>query len=76
MTATETLKEKRDEVKLWLEAVIRAATRELDYLNHAQDIADGEIQSPWNLLQNAIEEFREAQDAAEREADERLGVFV
>ena len=59
--------EARRDVDMWLEAVIRACTREQQMIREKGDIADGEIQAPWALLQIAIGNLRVAQDA-DREA--------
>ncbi len=69
------LKEARTNVRMWLELTIRACTRELSYLEETGEIADGEIQSPWNLLQKAIEELRDVQEKARDEAEQALGAF-
>ena len=51
----------RENVILWLESVSRACLRECWQIKDNGDIADGEIQAPWNLLQEAIAQLRETQ---------------
>ena len=53
----------RQEVVNWLEAVVRACNREVYQVHDNGDIADGEIQVPWNLLQGAVASLRETQEA-------------
>ena len=54
----------RQNVGTWLAAVSRACEREYDSVYNGGDIADGEIQAPWDLLQEAIKTLRETQDIA------------
>jgi hypothetical protein len=56
--------EAQKDVRMWLELVIRACQREIAFVEDTGDIADGEIQSPWNLLQLAIGRLRDEQRAA------------
>lgn len=58
------LEQRRADVKSWLHAIQRAITRELDYLECTGDIADLEIVHPWLQFQKAMEDFRDAQEAA------------
>jgi hypothetical protein len=51
----------REDVDNWLNTVCRACYREQAYLQDKGDIADGEIQVPWDLLQEAIGRLRAAQ---------------
>ena len=51
----------RENVISWLECVSRACLRECWQVQDNGDIADGEIQAPWNLLQEAIAQLRETQ---------------
>ena len=52
----------RETVILWLEDVERSCRREIYQLKDNGDIADGEIQTPWNLMQEAISQLRETQE--------------
>jgi hypothetical protein len=51
----------REDVDNWLNTVCRACYREQAYLQDKGDIADAEIQTPWELLQRAIGRLRAAQ---------------
>lgn len=53
----------REDVRMWVDAVKRACADE--YINLGKengDIADGDLQTTWNLLQESIKEFRALQD--------------
>ena len=63
------LRKNRENVVLWLEAVSRACERECWQITDNGDIADGEIQSPWNILQEQIEQLRETQDLMRTSSD-------
>ena len=76
----ETLKKQRNEIGAvlignrenvigWLEVTIHACQREIYQVKENGDIADGEIQSPWNLLHEAIAGLRETQDLLRRNTD-------
>ena len=51
----------REDVDDCLDLTILALNRERSYLQDTGNIADGEIQVPWNLLQEAIGRLRAAQ---------------
>ena len=59
--AIKRVEDAKAQVKLWLESVSRACLREVDAIDTLGDIADGEIEVPWKLLQDAIAELRNAQ---------------
>lgn len=59
----------RENVILWLESVSRSCLRECWQVQDNGDIADGEIQAPWNLLQDSIAQLRETQDLMRRSSD-------
>ena len=59
----------RENVILWLESVSRSCLRECWQVQDNGDIADGEIQVPWNLLQEAIAQLRETQDLMRMSSD-------
>ena len=51
----------REEVDTWLNSTVLALHREIHYLRDKGDVADAEIQTPWELLQRAIGRLRGAQ---------------
>ena len=52
-----------------LESTSRSCQREVYQIKDNGDIADGEIHIPWNLLQEAIAQLREAQELMRRNSD-------
>jgi len=59
---TEThLTNSREDVILWLDQVVRACVREKHMVKEKNDIAYGEIQVPWDLLQASIQRLRTCQ---------------
>ncbi len=52
----------RQDVAMWLENVSRACQREIYQIEDNGDLAEGEIESPWNLLQASIAQLRKYQD--------------
>ena len=60
----------RENVILWLESTSRSCQREVYQIKDNGDIADGEIHIPWNLLQEAIAQLREAQELMRRNSDD------
>jgi hypothetical protein len=67
--------EARQNVDDWLGNVIRACEREQQYIREKGDIADAEIQAPWDLLQEAIANLREEQDADRKAQEDAMEVF-
>ena len=59
----------RENVSMWLAAVLRACNREIYQLKDNGDIADGEIQYQWDLLQGAIAGLRETQEVLRHNSD-------
>lgn len=59
----------RENVVLRLDSVSRACLRECWQVTDNGDIADGEIQVPWNLLQEAIAQLRKTQDLMRSNSD-------
>jgi len=59
----------RENVVIWLESVSRACLRECWQLTDNGEIADGEIQVPWELMQESIAQLRETQDLMRMSSD-------
>ena len=59
----------RENVVIWLNSVSRACLRECWQVTDNGDIADGEIQVPWNVLQKQIAHLRETQDLMRMSSD-------
>ena len=51
----------REECDNWMNTMVISLYREIAYLRDKSDVADAEIQAPWDLLQEAIGRLRAAQ---------------
>ena len=53
----------------WLESVFRSCQREVYHIKETGDIADREIQTPWELLQESIARLRQVQELMRTNSD-------